>query len=89
MVGEVTHKLSVGGNEHLEIYDFPGGYAQRFDGVDRNGVVRPQDLKEIFPESERTAKVRMEGEEAVSVGIAGRQLRKLCCRSPLQVGAAL
>ena len=37
-VGEVTHKLNVGGNDQLEIYDYPGGYAQRFDGIDRNGA---------------------------------------------------
>jgi type VI secretion system secreted protein VgrG len=70
-VGEVTHKLSVGGNDQLEIYDYPGGYAQRFDGIDRNGGVRAQDLKNIFPDSERTAKVRMEQEETASLEIRG------------------
>jgi type VI secretion system secreted protein VgrG len=72
IVGEVTHKLSVGGNDQLEIYDFPGGYAQRFDGIDRSGAPRPQDLEEIFPESERMAKVRMQEEEASCLGIAGQ-----------------
>jgi type VI secretion system secreted protein VgrG len=71
IVGEVTHKLSVGGNDKLEIYDYPGGYAQRFDGIDRYGAARPQDLKQIFPDSERTATVRMEQEEAVCLRIAG------------------
>jgi len=71
VVGEVTHKLSVGGNDKLEIYDFPGGYAQRFDGIDHNGAARPEDLKQILPDSERTAKVRMEQEEAASLEIAG------------------
>ena len=70
-VGEVTHKLSVGGNDQLEIYDYPGGYAQRFDGIDRNGGARPQDLKNIFADSERTVKVRMEQEEAASLEIGG------------------
>ena len=70
-MGEVTHKLSVGGNEQLEIYDYPGGYAQRFDGIDRNGGPQPQDLKNIFPESERTVKVRMEQKEASSLEIEG------------------
>ena len=51
VVGEVTHKLSVGGNDKLEIYDYPGGYAQRFDGIDHNGAARPQDLQQ-----KRTAK---------------------------------
>ena len=37
----MTHKLSVGGNEQLEIYDYPGGYAQRFDGVNLSWRVQP------------------------------------------------
>jgi hypothetical protein len=32
----------------LEIYDYRGGYAQRFDGIDRNGAARSQDLQNIF-----------------------------------------
>src|SRR5215469_3366232 len=71
VVGEVTHKLRVGGNDKLEIYDFPGGYAQRFDDIELNGGFRPQDLKNIFPDSERTVKVRMEQEEAASMEIRG------------------
>jgi type VI secretion system secreted protein VgrG len=72
VVGEVTHKLSVGGNDQLEIYDYPGGYAQRFDGIDSNGAPRPENLKQILPDSERTAKVRMQQEEAASLEIAGK-----------------
>jgi type VI secretion system secreted protein VgrG len=70
-VGEVTHKLSVGGNDQLKIYDYPGGYAQRFSGVDRNGAARPQDLQNIFPDSERTVRVRLEQEEVASLEIRG------------------
>jgi type VI secretion system secreted protein VgrG len=70
-VGEVTHKLSVGGNDHLKIYDYPGGYAQRFGGIDRNGGARPQDLKNIFPDGERTVRIRMEQEEVASLEIRG------------------
>jgi type VI secretion system secreted protein VgrG len=69
-VGEVTHKLKVGGNDQLEIYDYPGGYAQRFDGVDRNGEPRPEDLQSIFRDNQRTIRVRMEEEDAASIEIA-------------------
>jgi type VI secretion system secreted protein VgrG len=71
VVGEVTHKLSVGGNDQLEIYDYPGGYAQRFDGIDRNGAAQPQDLQNVFPDGKRTVKVRMEEQEAGSLEIEG------------------
>src|SRR3982751_1606502 len=32
MVGKANHKLAIPGNDKLEIYDYPGEYAQRFDG---------------------------------------------------------
>ena len=70
-VGKVTHKLSVGGNDQLEIYDYPGGYAQRFDGIDRGGAPRQQDLKFIFAERDRTIRIRMEEEQAASLEIRG------------------
>jgi type VI secretion system secreted protein VgrG len=70
-VGKVTHNLSVGGNDQLEIYDFPGGYAQRFDGVGRSGANQPQNLQDIFRDKERTVRVRMEQEEVSSISITG------------------
>ncbi len=71
-VGKVTHKLHVGGNDQLEIYDYPGGYAQRFDGIDPSGGPRPQDLKDVFRDSERTTRIRMEQEEVRMLAIAGK-----------------
>jgi type VI secretion system VgrG family protein len=70
-VGKVTHKLNIGGNDQLEIYEYPGGYAQRFDGIDRNGAERRQDLKHILEDGERTARIRMEEQEARSLEISG------------------
>ena len=35
--GTIKHTLSAGGNGAYERYDYPGGYAQRFDGVDPSG----------------------------------------------------
>jgi len=70
-VGKTTHKLALAGNDQLEIYEYPGGYAQRFDGIDRNGAARPEDLRHIFEDRDRTVKVRMEEEQAASVEIEG------------------
>src|SRR5581483_4393409 len=44
-VGKVNHKLQVGGNNQFEIYDFPGEYAQRFDGINPGGGERAGDLQ--------------------------------------------
>ena len=69
--GKITHKLNVGGNDQLEIYDFPGGYAQRFDGVTRSGADQSQSLSDIFRDKDRTVRIRMEQEEVESVAISG------------------
>jgi type VI secretion system secreted protein VgrG len=70
--GEVTHKLKVGGNDSLEVYDYPGGYAQRFDGVDRAGGDRAGDLQKIFEDNRRTVRIRMEEEAAGGLVVRGR-----------------
>ncbi|MCI0379997.1 MAG: type VI secretion system tip protein VgrG [Gemmataceae bacterium] len=48
--------VKVGGNDKFEVYDYPGAYAKRFDGEAKAGKVRP--------DGERTAKLRMQGDEA-------------------------
>lgn len=70
-VGRSSHDLSHGGSDYLEIYDYPGGYAQRFDGVGRGGGARPQDLKNIVKDGERTVRIRMEQEEIAGLQMEG------------------
>ncbi len=60
--GTVTHQLKVGGNDRLELYDYPGEYAQRFDGVDAGGGDRPADVQKIFEDNRRTVAIRMQQE---------------------------
>jgi type VI secretion system secreted protein VgrG len=67
--GKVVHKLKVGGNDALEIYDFPGAYAQRFDGISPGGGGRPSDLQKIFDDSTRTVGIRMQQEALPSLVI--------------------
>ena len=69
-VGKVVHKLKVGVNDPLEIYDYPGGYAQRFDGINRAGGERPTDILHIFEDRARTIRIRMEQEEVHGLEIA-------------------
>jgi type VI secretion system secreted protein VgrG len=70
-VGKVTHKLKVGGNDQCEIYDYPGGYANRFDGVSHTGADQTGNLRKMFADSQRTVKLRMEQEEASALRIDG------------------
>jgi type VI secretion system secreted protein VgrG len=70
-VGQVSHKLKVGGNEQLEIYDYPGGYAQRFDGMDKGGGERSADLQKIYAENARAAVIRIQQEAVAGLLIQG------------------
>ena len=71
-VGKVKHKLQFAGlTDRLELYDFPGGYAQRFDGVDPGGGDRASDLQKIFDDNARTAGIRMQEEASQGVYIEG------------------
>ncbi len=71
-VGTVSHKLKVAGNDALEIYDYPGGYAQRFDGVTPGGSDRASDIQNIFQDNERTVGLRMQQETTPALSISGR-----------------
>jgi type VI secretion system secreted protein VgrG len=70
-VGKVNHKLNLA-NEALELYDYPGRYAQRFDGIDPGGGDRPTDIAHIFEDRTRTVRLRMEQEEVNGIVIDGK-----------------
>jgi type VI secretion system secreted protein VgrG len=70
-VGMVNHALKVGGNDKLEIYDYPGGYAERFDGISPGGGERPADVQKIFEDNKRTVEIRMQQEALPGLVIDG------------------
>jgi len=69
--GKVAHKLNVNGVPQLELYDYPGGYAGRFDGVDRGGGDKPADVQKIFEDNGRTVEIRMQEEAADALVVSG------------------
>ncbi|MCC6132127.1 MAG: type VI secretion system tip protein VgrG [Acidobacteria bacterium] len=71
VAGTETHRLRAGGVETRESYDWPGRYAQRFDGIDRNGGPRPAELSKIFRDGPRTAAIRMDEETVPALTIQG------------------
>jgi type VI secretion system secreted protein VgrG len=70
VAGQVTHQLN-NVNSALEFYDYPGQYSKRFDGINRNGAEQPAEISKIFPEEERTARIRMEQETTAAVAVHG------------------
>lgn len=63
-VGSVSHSLRAGGSAGFELYDYPGEYAQRFDGPS-TGVAQ------ILAEGQRTAQIRMQAEAVGAIAIRG------------------
>ena len=71
-VGKETHKLKLPGVDQLEIYDFPGRYAQRYDGVGPGGGEQSGDLQNIFQDNRRTVAIRMDEETTPAVVIRAK-----------------
>ena len=79
-VGKVQHPLKLPMNAQLELYNYPGEYAQRFDGITPAGGKRSQDLQKIFQDNQRTSRIRMEQEAAPGLVVHGESnCRQLVC----------
>ena len=63
--------FKVAGNDKLEVYDYPGGFAKRFDGVTRDGGEQAGDLQNLFDDNKRTVGIRMEEIDAGYKQISG------------------
>ena len=70
-VGTVTHKLEVGGNDKFELYDYPGEFSQRFDGIDKGGGEQAGELGKISTDGTRTVELRMQAETLAGLLIEG------------------
>ncbi|MCL4806731.1 MAG: type VI secretion system tip protein VgrG [Thermoanaerobaculia bacterium] len=69
--GKETHKLKVKGSGTWEVYDWPGEYAQRFDGITKGGGEQPEELQKIFQDNSRTVEIRMDEEATLAVVARG------------------
>ncbi len=70
-VGSVTHALKVSGNDSLEVYDYPGGYARRYDEIDSGGGQQSSQLQEVYNDNNHTAAIRMQEQDAKALEIDG------------------
>ncbi len=53
-------RFDIGGNQNLEVYDYPGEYAKRFDGVDPGGGDQQSNLQKVFDDRQRTVQIRQQ-----------------------------
>ena len=70
-VGQVSHKMKLDENGKLEIYDAPGTFAQRFDGIAPGGGDRAADIGKVSPDGTRTVGLRMQEEAMQGLVIWG------------------
>ncbi len=66
-----TSLLNTGNNKELEHYEWPGGYAKRFDGIDSDGAENTAAFKDIFDDRERTVRIRQEEIDVAYKNISG------------------
>lgn len=52
--------FSVPGNDKLEIYEHPGDYAKRFDGINSGGGEQPAELQHVYEDNRRKASLVMQ-----------------------------
>ena len=57
-------RFSIGGNQKLEIYEYHGGYARKYDGINKSGGDDPSELNKVFDDKTKTAQLRMEALDA-------------------------
>jgi len=70
-MGTIDHALQVGANDPLEIFEYPGGFAGRFDGIGPGGNDQSSDLSKIFDDGTRTVGIRMQEEAAAALLVEG------------------
>jgi type VI secretion system secreted protein VgrG len=61
---EQPSRFSFGDSQKLEQYDYPGGYARKYDGIDKGGGEQASELQKVFNDRETTVKTMMEALDA-------------------------
>ncbi|MEZ5429067.1 MAG: type VI secretion system tip protein TssI/VgrG [Pyrinomonadaceae bacterium] len=58
-----TSIYQFGDNKKMEVYDFPAGYARKWDDIDRSGGVRA-DVKNVFQDKQKIVEIAMQSLDA-------------------------
>jgi type VI secretion system secreted protein VgrG len=71
-VGLVQHTHRPADPNLLEVYEYPGRYAWRFDGVEENGGEQAKQLTHLHDDNKRVARIRQQEATAKAVELRGR-----------------
>jgi type VI secretion system secreted protein VgrG len=69
---EEQSRFTFGDNKKLELYDFPGGYARKYDGIDKGGSEQSGELTHIFDDREATVRNVIEALDARATNANGK-----------------
>ncbi len=69
--GSSTHQLQSTGTAALDLYDYPGSYAKRYDGITHGGGEQADQVGKIPDDGTRTVKLLMETEASEGLSILG------------------
>jgi type VI secretion system secreted protein VgrG len=61
---EQPSRFSYGDSQKLELYDYPGGYARKYDGIDKGGGEQAGELNKVFNDRQKTVKNMIESFDA-------------------------
>jgi type VI secretion system secreted protein VgrG len=59
-----TSRYSYGEMRNMEVYQYPGGYSRKYDGISKDGGEQASDLQNIFTDNQQTVKDRVEALDA-------------------------
>ncbi|HRH44184.1 MAG TPA: type VI secretion system tip protein TssI/VgrG [Pyrinomonadaceae bacterium] len=62
--GEQPSQFTIGDNQKMEIYDYPGGYARKYDGIDKTGGKQQNSLNNVYQDKQNTVKIQMQALDA-------------------------
>jgi len=70
---DTTHPsiFKVGDNQKLEIYDYPGGYARKYDGINSSGGKQASELNKVYEDKTKKALTVMQSFDAQYRVISG------------------
>lgn len=68
-VGKVSHKIKAGNADSREVYDYPGDYAVRFDGINSGGGEQAAEIKKILQDNERVVNIRSQQEAVLALTV--------------------
>ena len=63
--------FNAGDNQKLEVYDFPGGYAKKFDGISGSGGEQASELQNVFDEKPKKAQDTIQSLDAQYKTVSG------------------